>query len=303
MSVIEDGGGALAAVGLPGARTAPNTLRVVGLDGLEALSLGIDLDTFILTKLDHGFPAVRAVGGPLSQQDGEVDTTAHVGARAVTAEVVLAQVNTGPLIDALTAVMHPGSRWWLYLGRLDWTAERRILARASTFSCPPGNIRTAQLGFHCAKGLLEDADPWVQSLNPAGGATGGFTTPITFPLALDSGAVPGSTSVTTSGTAATPVHWRLYGPLSDPIVRRVDTGEQLSFPGLTIVAGDYLAIDTDARTALLNDDPAQSRHNRLDFATSTWWRLPAAGVTPVVFSATATDAPASGVLTVRNRYL
>ena len=283
--------------------TAPNTLRVVSPAGVEALNLAIDPDTFILTKLDPGFPTVRAVGGPLPEQDGEVDPTAHVGARAVTADVVLSQVNTGPLIDRLATVMHPGSRWWLYLGRHDWPAERRILARAATFTCPPGTLRTAQLGFHCAKGLLEDAVSWEQSLNPTGGATGGFSFEVTFPLTFDSGAVPGSTTVVTSGTAPTPVLWRLYGPFSDPIVRRVDTGAQLSFPGLAVAAGDYLSIDTDARTVLLNDDPAQSRYNRLDFAASQWWRLPASGATPVVFSATATGAGARGVLTVRNRYL
>lgn len=283
--------------------TAPNTLRVVSPSGVEALNLAIDPDTFILTKLDPGFPTVRAVGGSLPEQDGESDTSAHVGARAVTADVVLAQVNTGPLIDQLSAVMHPGSRWWLYLGRTDWPAERRILARAATFTCPPGTLRIAQLGFHCAKGLLEDAAPWSQSLNPVGGATGGFTFPVVFPLTFDSGAVPGSTTVVTAGTAPSPVHWRLYGPFSDPIVRRVDTGEQLSFPGLSVAAGDYLAIDTDARTVLLNDDLSQSRYNRLDFASASWWRLPASGSTPVVFSATGASAGAVGVLTVRNRYL
>lgn len=283
--------------------TAPNTLRVVRLDGSELLNLGIDLASFILTKLDHGFPTVRAVGGALPERDGEDDNTAHLGARGVTAEVQVAAVNTGPLIDQLAAVMHPGQRFWLYLGRLDWPSERRIVGRGATFSCPPGTMRTAQLGFHCADGLLEDTVEQSVILNPVGGATGGFQFPVVFPLTFNSGAVPGSSSVTTAGTAPAPVLWRLYGPFSDPIVRRVDTGDELSFPGLSVAAGDYLSVDTAARTVLLNDDPAQSRYNRLDFATSRWWTLPASGSTPVLFSATATSVGAHAVLTFRNRYL
>ena len=283
--------------------TAPNTLRVVGFDGTELLNLAINADTFILTKLDPGFPTVRAVGGAMPERDGEDDNTAHVGARAVTAEVFVAQTGTGPLIDRLTAVMHPGQRVWLYLGRADWPGERRIVGRGATFACPPGTMRIAQLGFHCADGLLEDAVEQSVTLNPVGGATGGFQFPVTFPLTFDSGAVPGSTSVATAGTAPTPVRWRLYGPFSDPIVRRVDTGHELSFPGLSVAAGDYLAVDTGTRTVLLNDDPAQSRYNRLSFATSRWWTLPASGATPVLFSATATGTGARAVLTFRDRYL
>jgi hypothetical protein len=282
----------------------PNTLRIVTPAGVQLLSLGISASTFILTKLDLGVPADRGVSQPLPGMDGEVDTSAFVGARNIVAEVTISGVNTGLLIDQLAAVTHPGARNYAYVGRSDWPGgERRTLVRGVPSPFPPGTVRAAQLTFRAPSGLFEDATATTYRLTPSGSATGGMSFPVSFPMTFGSGQVAGASSVTTSGTAPTPVQWRLYGPFQNPVVSRRDTGEQLSFPGLTVAAGDYLSIDTDARTVLLNDNPANSLYGSLDFSTATWWRLPASGTTPVLFTADASSAATNGVLTVRNRYL
>lgn len=282
--------------------TLPNTLRVVAPDGTQLLSLGVD-SNFILEQLDAGFAAPRDVAVALPGSDGETDVTAFTGPRTVTAQVLVRAVNIGPAIDMLLAVMHPGLRNYLYVGRADWASERRIVARGASFACPPGSIRRAQMGFRCPAGTFEDTVSQTLYVGAGGGGTGGMSFPVSFPMSFGSGSVSGATSVRTSGTAPAPARWRLYGPFTSPVVTRTDTGQQLSFPGLTVAAGDYLSIDTGARTALINDLPGNSVLGQLDFPTASWWWFPAAATTPVLFTANATSTATLGVLTVRNYYL
>jgi len=282
---------------------AATTARIVDPSGNTLLTLGIDQASYILNELDLGFPSVRAVSQPYPGRDGDVDTSKYVGPRSVTAKVTVSATNTGPLVDTLAGLMHPGQRNYLYANRADWAAERRIVVHGETFACPPGPIRVAQCGFRAPVGLWEDAAATTLTINPTGSSTGGFSFPMTFPLVMTPGQDAGSTTITLGGTVAAPVLWRLYGPVTSPIVRRFDTQEQLSFPNLVINQGDYLQIDTDNRTALLNGLLTASLYNRLDFMSASWWRLPPNVPTGVVFTGAATGPTTSGVLTVRNRWM
>jgi len=282
---------------------APTTARIVDPSGNVLLTLGIDQASYILNELDLGYPTVREVSQSYPGRDGDVDTSKYVGPRSVTAKVTVSDTNTGPLVDSLAGLMHPGQRNYLYANRADWAAERRIVVHGETFTCPPGMIRVAQCGFRAPVGLWEDAAATVLTINPTGSSTGGFAFPMTFPLTMVPGQDAGSAMIKLGGTVASPVLWRLYGPVTGPSVRRFDTQEQLSFPGLVINQGDFLQIDTDNRTALLNGLTTSSLYNRLDFLSASWWRLPSNATTGVVFTGTATSPTTTGVLTVRNRWL
>ncbi len=279
---------------------APNTLRVVRPDGVEVLNLGMD-ESYILTSLDLGFPDVRDSSETVPGMDGEVDTTAHVGARAITAEVFVSQSGTGPLVDKLAGVMHPGARHWLYVGRADWPGERRILARGGTFACPPGNVRRAQMGFRCPAGLLEDAAEESVTLAPQGSATGGMTMPEEFPLTFDPGLVPGARLIDVGGTVSTLPVVDIFGPCTDPLVRVVGTGAQMTIRG-DIAAGDFVRIDTAARTILRNNDPNFSVYGQLDFATSSWLILPV-GNAQVVFSPLSSSGNCQAIMRWAKRWL
>jgi hypothetical protein len=279
---------------------APNTLRVVRPDGVEVLNLGID-ESYILTALDLGFPSVREVAEAAPGMDGEVDTTAHVGARAITAEVVVSQSGTGPLVDRLAAVMHPGARHWLYVGRADWPGERRIVGRGASFACPPGTVRRAQLGFRCPSGLLEDAVEQSVTLAPQGSPAGGMAFPVSAPMAFDPGLVPGAALIDVGGSVPVPPVIDVFGPCSDPLVRVVDTGAQVILRG-DIAAGDFVRIDTAARTILRNNDPNYSVYGQLDFAASSWPVLPVGSV-QVVFSPQSSSGACQAVVRWANRWL
>ncbi len=280
---------------------APNTLRLVRPDGVEVLNLSID-GSYILRALDLGFPEVRDSAEAIPGMDGEVDTTAHVGARGITAELAVSQVGTGPLVDKLAGVMHPGARYWLYVGRADWPSERRILARGASFACPPSNLRTAQMGFRCPSGLLEDAAEQSVTLSPQGSAVGGTTFPRAFPFAFDPGLVPGAALIDVGGTVSVPPVVDIYGPCTDPLVRVVTTGAQMVLRG-DIAAGDFVRIDTAARTILRNNDPNYSVYGTLDFAASSWLTLPVGEDVQVVFSPQSSSGGCQAVIRWANRWL
>jgi hypothetical protein len=53
----------------------------------------------------------------------------------------------------------------------------------------------------------------------------------------------------------------------------VTLGEVFELDNVTLVDGQYLEIDMDAKTVLLNGDSSLSYYNKINFTTSTWWQL------------------------------
>lgn len=256
----------------------------------------------ILTSVDLGYATVRESMTPLSGQDGELDLTQYTGGRAITAEVGFPVTATGPLIDTVRGLMHPGRRMWLQVQMDDWTAERRIKVRGASLTAPTGPLPwTAQLGWKAASGTLEDVALSTTTLLPVGGASGGMTFPMTFPLAFQPGLVPGASVLSVSGTVGAPPTIDIYGPCSGPLFRVVDTGIEMSFPSLTINAGDFVHIDVAARTITVNNDPSQSRYSYLDFAASAWPLLPP-GSPQVVFSPASSSAGCEAVVSWRSQW-
>lgn len=84
--------------------------------------------------------------------------------------------------------------------------------------------------------------------------TGGLTVPFTVPFTIDAVAADGFASLTNEGTADTGLAIRLDGPVESPtvtLIRDDGTFQALSID-VTLSAGQWLDIDTKARTVLLN---------------------------------------------------
>lgn len=283
-----------------------STVRLVDpKTGTELVSYGSWTAGGVLKSIDLGFPAVRESKSNRSGAHGTVDSTRFFGDRAITAEVWMPQPpNTDSAVDQLAGFMNPASRLWLYVQRPNWPQERRTLVRGAAFACPPGVMRVAQAGWVSSSGLFEDAAVQSVTLVPSGTATGGRSYPLVEPRSYVSGLVTGATLIALSGNAPSPPTIDIYGPCSDPMVRCVDTGEQIAFTGLSLAAGDFLRVDMAARTVFLNNDPSQSRYNRLDFAHSTWWQLPAGDPSvQVVFSPFSPSPGCQAVLSWRNQWI
>ncbi len=272
-------------------------------DGPELLRLTRDVEGYFLDYVDLGFPEIRDVTSPGVGRDGEDDDTRFVGARAVIAEMTLLQESPLPALDALQAVMHPRLRTWLYLQQQGWTAERRALVRAASFTAAVQRQPVVvQMSWSAPAGVFEDAVASTVTLSPVGASSGGAAYPVSYPLAFDPGLVPGAAQLQVGGTVPALPVIDIYGPCSNPLVRLVGTGEQVRLL-MPVSAGEFVRVDMAARTVLLNGDPNQSRYGRLDFASSSWWALPVGEAVQVVFSPEAPGSGCQAVLTWRRTWI
>lgn len=256
----------------------------------------------VLRNFDPGYPAVRDVTTAVPGQDGETDTTLHMGSRAITAEVLLGMSGVVPVADRIRSLMHPGLRMWLHVRMDDWPDERRIRVRGASLALPMGPLPwAAQLGWVAPSPTFEEVTQQSVTLAPQGSALGGMTMPEEFPLTFDPGLVPGAALIDVGGSVPVPPVIDIFGPCTDPLVRVVDTGAQMILRG-DIAAGDFVRIDTAARTILRNNDPNYSVYGTLDFATSSWLTLPV-GQVQVVFSPQSSSGNCQAVLRWASRWL
>jgi hypothetical protein len=280
------------------------TVRIVDQNGIQ-LYYSDSFSQSILNSLDLGYPTVRAVTTAVSGAHGNTDTTRWFGDRAITATFTMPERPwTDSAVDALAGLMDPGRRLWLYVRRPNWASERRILVRPATFTCPPGAMRQAQAGWVAPAGLFEDSTLSAVTLTPSSSTpAGGVAFPLTIPMVLGAGVAPGAAVIEVDGNTATPPTIDIYGPCANPIIRCMTTGQQVSFPSFSVAAGDYLHIDMQARTVTLNNNPAMSRYNKRDLASSSWWSLPTGAAVQVVFIASSPGPSSNAVMSWRSRYV
>lgn len=242
-------------------------------DGVEPQSLTV------------GFPDVREVSEPRTDDDGVRDSTQLFGARAVALEMVMYEdpAAIAVTIDELKTFLHPRLRPYLYITDDGWPiGERRIRLRADQLSEPyTGYVssvqRQVQTQWKAPDGVWEAVDLVSVTINADVEDAGGLSFPITFPIAWTATQATGASVVTNLGGIPSHFVARLYGPCSGPELTNDTTGETIKFTGgddgLTIAAGDYVEIDTRERTAYLLSMTDASRLSDLDYTVTSWWRL------------------------------
>jgi hypothetical protein len=281
-----------------------STMRLVDpTTSTELLSVGPFTST-VLNSLDLAYPDVRGSAQVRSGAHGTNDNTRYVGARSITAQMTLPQgVAADAACDLIAGLCNPGLRLYLYAQRPGWPAERRVMVRGAAFTCPPGTNRQGQAQFTAPLGLLQSVTATTVTLAPAGPSTTGRGVPRSVPSTYTGGLSAGAALVNVDGNVPAPPIVDIYGPCSNPLIRCVDTGAQLSFAGLTLAAGEYLHVDVENHRVWLNGDPTQNRYNALDFASSTWWTLPDTAGVQVLFSADAASGACQAVLSFYPRWL
>lgn len=97
--------------------------------------------------------------------------------------------------------------------------------------------------------------------------TGGLLVPFTVPFTVDGVLASGFLDLTNTGTADTPLAIRLDGPVTDPSVtlQRTDGIVQTLRFEFDLGAGEWLDIDTGARTVLLNGAASRRGQTTGDF--------------------------------------
>ena len=129
-------------------------------------------------------------------------------------------------------------------------------------------------------------------------SAGGLTVPITVPITVSGTFIAGRISITNAGNASTGLILRVDGPCNQPSVSVVSGGvTQTLQVALTLTAGQWLDIDTLARTVYLNG--TASRRGQ----ASGIFPLLAPGSVDVAFNAASYDAAALLTVSWRDAWL
>lgn len=268
--------------------------------------LSLDGGGWFVEALDIGFPTPRLVAEDAPDMDGSIDTSRLLSSRTI----VLSVSATPDVTDVesmswqLKRFLSPRLRPTMRIVRADGV-ERVATLRGERWS----ERMSEQLGWFVAQwsvpsGVLEAAELSSVTVFPAATAPSpGMSFDASFDLSFGGGSgVVGAVEVTPAGTADVWPLMRIYGPCSDPSVEHVELGRQIAFSGLTIAAGDFVEVDTRAKTVRYNANPTDPRYSSVDWAVSSWWPL-SPGVQSILFDPAVSTAPSQVVLEWHDAYL
>ena len=236
---------------------------------------------YVVTGWEIGFPAERPVARNRALGNGTIDSTRFLGSRAVSLAVVIDVNKQDPqyAIDSLTAYMTPNRR-----PRLSWcipgsTQERSLLVRGvdAPVSIAGRQAHVVSASFVGVNGVLESSNgdgPGgvnTATISPGSDTEAGRTYDLDFDRSYPPTAGIGSRIVRNLGNQTADWTATIFGPSVDPML--TINGVDLAFTrngGLTLIGGESVTVSTLNRTVLLNDDPTESRYDRVNFTEWAW---------------------------------
>lgn len=252
-------------------------------DGLDPFPVTVAAGV-IGQSLDLGFPVVREVSAEAPDADGTLDTTSRHGARTVTLALHLADdADVWALEQRLRAFLLASRRPVMLVQQTPAAPLQRVVLRPVTAAGSLGGMpvvtdRPIVCQWVCPSGVVESAEEHSVFAPASGAGTeGGRTYDLDFDRTYAGGSVIGETTVFNAGTVAAYPLLRLYGPIGDGSddvhVLHVESGRRLAFTGLTVGAGEFVEIDTRAKTVRYLGDGNDSRYDDVDFGVHEWWSL------------------------------
>ncbi|MGI5247766.1 hypothetical protein [Dactylosporangium sp. CA-139066] len=127
--------------------------------------------------------------------------------------------------------------------------------------------------------------------------SGGLTWPVTWPMTWDATVASGRLSVTNAGDFPTRPRLRIAGPCQGPRVTFVGNGLALAWD-LTLAAGQWLDVDTDKHTSLLNGQVSRSTL----MLSRGWFEIAGQAQAEIAFTADAYDPAALLTVTYRSAW-
>jgi hypothetical protein len=243
---------------------------------------------YFCTSLDLGYPTARDVVSNRPDRDGVDDRTMYSAARTVSANIT-ALVGAGAThLDAIGPLfapfMVPSARPVLhYILDRPGVGERTLTLRPSNYSGPITGPyqRDIQLQWVTSGDPIAQ-DPAISSVTAWAGSS---TTPGRLYPLVEPRTYPLGSAAATAGYIRTygdqPVKPRLivYGPITQPVIALTGLPGNTPkwtirfLPSFTLSAGQWVDIDTSAKTAYLNGDPTQSVLASIDWANTQWPNL------------------------------
>lgn len=239
------------------------------------------VDGFVVSDFEIGFPEERAVVRNRALGDGRYDDTRFLGGRVITVSIRFDNRECDfpgtaqELIDQVMAYMSPRLR-----PRLVWTLptsdseERSAVVRG--FDAPvvidAPRYPTVVFQFQTVGSYIELPEPDCEIRNPnIYEAEPGRTYPLEFDRVYPPSVPTDALAITNPGNAPADFIATILGPAVEPnvIVNGIPIRTDRA-GGVTLIAGQTLVIDTRERTVLLNNDPTESRYDRLNFEEWVW---------------------------------
>lgn len=235
-------------------------------------------DGYVLVSLAVGFPLERPVVRSRALADGVFDESTYLGQRAITATIRLDHrhgFTTQQLIDRIMPFLSPRRRptlRWSLSGSPTDFREVRVRGVDAPLIIDAPKYPTLVLQWVTEGAFITDPVEQCQTVTPTElPEEEGREYDLEFDREYLPIAPVGGMFVTNSGNA--PAHWTitLFASMVDPVVTIND--QQMIFAqsgGLSLVTGQTLVIDSLARTILLNNDPNESRYDRVNFEDWNW---------------------------------
>lgn len=263
---------------------------------------------YIVQSIDgFGTADVRATDVPRPRDHGEFYGLDYLPGRTITITAIIrgsSPANVVANIDALLAVWQPINVDTATVNELSYKfpgQDARQL-RGRPRRCPIdthriiGNNAPVVLEYKAADPRQYD-DTGDTAIVGVSSVTTGRAYPRTYPLTFGGGS-SNAIAALNAGNFSTRPMARILGPATNPSILNSNTGEKVKF-ALTLASGDFLDVDFDAKTAVLNG--TTSRYGTLT-SDSTWWEL-APGLTTVQFAADTSSGATSLTFTWASAWL
>jgi len=268
--------------------------------------LGPGTDYLVLGVEGLGIPGVRSTDSPRPNRRGDFYGNDQLDSRAVQVKVI---VRGDSPEDTLTNFRALTGEWYLHEGedtrpldlKLPGFPDVRLIGRPRRVAADPfDRLKSrridATLEYYVADPVLYSATINTLETNLQV-VPGGRTYPRTYPRAYGSG-TSNIISANNSGNHPTPAVFTVYGPCVGPRIEHVTQGRALDF-ALTLPAGDFLEVDTDARSVLQNG----TANRRASMTPDSEWFEMSAGSNDIRFTADGYDALARLTLDWRDGWV
>lgn len=227
------------------------------------LTIGGDGSRYQLTQLTgvHDAPEVRTSDQIRARTHGLFAGTDYLGGRSIVAEIeVVAPHPSETVWQAFSSALIVGAETETTLGfqvpGLAGGAAVQVSARVRKLSLPVERSYLNGHGRAVVEWFATDPRVYSQTLTTATASQAtvagtGVTFPVTFPLSFGGAVSGGQLTATNSGEFGAPWVATISGPIENPTLENITTGETLAFVG-SLAAGETLVVDSLARSVLLN---------------------------------------------------
>lgn len=232
-----------------------------------------------------------------AQQDGQWDASSFYSGRPIELQGVCEEasdVSAQALTDGLRALSKSLTQ---YTVTSDAKGTRSAMVRIQTFEPEWLDGRTFTYTLTCVAPdpLLYGPEAFSQTTLASVAGGDGLPFPMVFPMdfGVPAGVTPGAISLPNGGTASYFPRIRIDGPVTNPVVSMLETGDTVRFGG-TVAAGQHLDINWGTpRRVTLGDNAVNMRH-KVTY-TGNWLAVPVGGGS---LSYSADDADPAAVLSV-----